>query len=221
MHFPLFRISPSFQSWKMFPTFPKNFQTFPKKCKFHPPKFLIFFSHYLRICNFPPIFQKRCLPFGKVYYSLPLFSKTSLWFSWIYLVFTYFTYKHSVYFKLSTWCHGTQYSSILSSLPTCAMYYIGCVSLREYSIISPQWSPAVPLVPLWPLLPSVDRCVLLRGVSYGPQDRLAIMLQRTFSVVGLSAWNDLHSLLMAHPFKFYISLKSFFFGRDWAGSASE
>src|SRR6218665_907978 len=45
-----------------------------------------------------------------------------------------------------------------------------------------------------------------------------------FSVVGPSAWNDLpfelRSLLMAHPSKFYISLKSFLFVRDWAGSAS-
>src|SRR6218665_4188866 len=32
---------------------------------------------------------------------------------------------------------------------------------------------------------------------------------------------QLRSLLMAHPSKFYISLKSFFFVRDWAGSASE
>jgi len=41
---------------------------------------------------------------------------------------------------------------------------------------------------------------------------------------GPSAWNDppfeLRSLLMAHPSKFYNSLKSFFV-RDWAGSASE
>ena len=31
----------------------------------------------------------------------------------------------------------------------------------------------------------------------------------------------LNTLLMAHPSKFYSSLKSFFFGRDWTGSASE
>ena len=41
----------------------------------------------------------------------------------------------------------------------------------------------------------------------------------SFSVVGPSAWNDLPveqcSLLMTHPSKFYISLKFFFFGRDW------
>ena len=39
------------------------------------------------------------------------------------------------------------------------------------------------------------------------------------------AWNDLpielRSLLVACLSKFYISLKSFFFGRDCAGSASE
>src|SRR6218665_3640279 len=50
-------------------------------------------------------------------------------------------------------------------------------------------------------------------------------IHHIFSVVGPSAWNDLpfelHSLLMAHPSKFYISRKSFFFVRDWAGSASE
>ena len=48
---------------------------------------------------------------------------------------------------------------------------------------------------------------------------------RAFSVVGPSAWNDLpvelRSLLMTCPSKFYISLKSFFFGHDWTGSASE
>jgi len=54
---------------------------------------------------------------------------------------------------------------------------------------------------------------------------LGIMQQRAFSVVGPSAWNDLplelQSLLMAHPSKFYISLKSFFFVHEWAKSASE
>jgi len=54
-------------------------------------------------------------------------------------------------------------------------------------------------------------------------DRCA--LQEAFSVVSPSTWNDLpvelHSLLMAHPSKFYISSESFFFGRDWAGGASE
>ena len=87
-----------------------------------------------------------------------------------------------------------------------------------------------------------------RGELLVPRARLAIMQRRAFSVhsfilniyiaplqenysealhlvVGPSAWNDLpvelRSLLMTSPSKFYISLKSFFFGRDWAGSASE
>ena len=52
------------------------------------------------------------------------------------------------------------------------------------------------------------------------------MQQRAISVVGPSARNDLlvelrSLLMMAHPSKAYISLKSFFFGLDWAGSASE
>ena len=63
-----------------------------------------------------------------------------------------------------------------------------------------------------------------RGEFLVPRARLAIMQRRAFSVVGPSAWNDLPfelcSLLMAHPSKFYISLKSFFV-RDWAGSAYE
>src|SRR6218665_1288391 len=64
-----------------------------------------------------------------------------------------------------------------------------------------------------------------RGEVLVPRARLAIMQQRAFSIVGPSAWNDLpfelRSVLMAHPSKFYISLKSFFFVRVWAGSASE
>ena len=48
---------------------------------------------------------------------------------------------------------------------------------------------------------------------------------RLIERVGPSAWNDLlfelRSVLMAHPSKFYISLKSFFFVCGWAGSASE
>jgi len=69
----------------------------------------------------------------------------------------------------------------------------------------------------------------LKETSYDeflvPRARLAIMQRRAFSVVGPSTWNDLpfelRSLLMAHPSKFYISLKSFFFVRGWAGSASD
>src|SRR6218665_53862 len=64
-----------------------------------------------------------------------------------------------------------------------------------------------------------------RGEFLVPRAHLAIMQRRAFSVVCPSAWNDLPfelcSLLMAHPSKFYISLKSFFFVRDWAGSTSE
>src|SRR6218665_3606327 len=57
-------------------------------------------------------------------------------------------------------------------------------------------------------------CSAARGEFLVPRARLAIMQRRAFSVVGPSAWNDLpfelRSLLMAHPSKFYISLKSFF-----------
>src|SRR6218665_69215 len=64
-----------------------------------------------------------------------------------------------------------------------------------------------------------------RGERFIPGARLAIMQQRVFSVVDPSAWNDLPfelcSLLMGHPSKFDICLKSFFFGHDWAGSASD
>jgi len=63
-----------------------------------------------------------------------------------------------------------------------------------------------------------------RGELLVPQAHLATVQQRAFSVVGPSAWNDipveLRSLLMARPSQFHISLKSFFFGHDWAGSAS-
>jgi len=70
---------------------------------------------------------------------------------------------------------------------------------------------------------------MLRSATRGEflvlRARLAITQRREFSVVGPSAWNDLpfelRSLLMAHPSKFYISLKSLFFVRDWAGSISE
>src|SRR6218665_473446 len=64
-----------------------------------------------------------------------------------------------------------------------------------------------------------------RGQLLVPRVRLAIMQRRAFSVVGSSAWNDLpvelYSLLVVHPSKFYISLKSFFFVRDWCRSAYE
>src|SRR6218665_3045929 len=108
------------------------------------------------------------------------------------------------------------------------MYCIGSLYLSGYSIVSLQWSPVVslaaPLLPSRPLLPNVG-FGRTSGDFLVPRARLSIMQRRAFSVVGPSAWNDLpfelHSLLMAQPSKFYISLKSFFFVRDWAGSASE
>src|SRR6218665_2035487 len=64
-----------------------------------------------------------------------------------------------------------------------------------------------------------------RGEFLVPRARLAIMQRRASAIVGSSTWNDLpcelRSVLMAHPSKFYISFKSFFFVRGWAGSASE
>ena len=64
-----------------------------------------------------------------------------------------------------------------------------------------------------------------KGELSVPRAHLATVQRRAFSVVGPSALNDLpvelRSLLMTHPSKFYISLKFFFFGRDWDGSASE
>jgi len=63
-----------------------------------------------------------------------------------------------------------------------------------------------------------------RGELLVPWTHLATVQRKAFSVVGLSAWNDLpvelRVLLLARTSKFYVSLKSFF-GRDWAGSASE
>ncbi len=70
---------------------------------------------------------------------------------------------------------------------------------------------------------------VLRSASRGhllvPRARLTIRQCRAFSIVGPSVWNDLpfelRSLLVAQPSRFYKSLKSFFFSRGWAGSASE
>jgi len=57
-----------------------------------------------------------------------------------------------------------------------------------------------------------------RGELLVPRARLVIMQRRVFSIEGPSAWNDLpfelRSLLVAHPYKFYISPKSFFFVHD-------
>ena len=64
-----------------------------------------------------------------------------------------------------------------------------------------------------------------KGMLLVPRARLAIGQRRPFSVVGPSIWNDLpldlRSLLVVRPSGFYKSLKSFFFSRGWAGSASE
>jgi len=62
-------------------------------------------------------------------------------------------------------------------------------------------------------------CSAARGELLVPWACLAVMQWRAFSAVGPSAWNDLPYELMAQPYKFYVSLKSFFFVRDWADSA--
>jgi len=108
--------------------------------------------------------------------------------------------------------------------------------LSGYNILSLQWSPVVSFAAPFlifatsagPVLVLEGRRVLrsaARGELLVSRARLAIMQRRAFQVVGPSAWNDLlfelWSLLMAHPSKFYISLKSFLFDRDCAGSASE
>src|ERR1043165_8258161 len=76
-----------------------------------------------------------------------------------------------------------------------------------------------------PTLQRVGRFALRQRVSLVPRARLVIKQRRAFSVVGPSIWNDLplklRSLLVSHPAGFYKSLKSFFFSRGWAGSASE
>src|SRR6218665_1575008 len=106
------------------------------------------------------------------------------------------------------------------------MYSIGFLYLSGYSIVSLQWSPVVSLAAppsclrdlCCPVSVLAARPVLrsaARGEFLVPRASLAIMQRRAFSVVGPSAWNELpfelRSLLMAHPSKFYISLKSVFF----------
>src|SRR6218665_1970383 len=86
--------------------------------------------------------------------------------------------------------------------------------------IAQQWITGYQLTPqLWDSRWSAVSLALI-DMLLVPRARLAIM---QFSIVGPSAWNDLpfelRSVLMAHPSKFYISLKSFFFVRGWAGSA--
>jgi len=91
------------------------------------------------------------------------------------------------------------------------------------NIVLMGWCPGVSFT-VSPLtfVTSAAQCQLLRSAARGellvPRARLATVLRRAFSVVGPSASNDLpvelRSLLMARPSKVYISLKSFFFGRD-------
>ena len=111
--------------------------------------------------------------------------------------------------------------SFLPSLPTCVMYCIGSLHLSGHSIVC--------------ITALVSRCVLGCAPSYlrdlccpvsilaarrvlrsAARDeflvrrtRLVIMQRKAFSVVCLSAWNDLpielRSLLMAHHCNFYIS----------------
>jgi len=57
-----------------------------------------------------------------------------------------------------------------------------------------------------------------RGEILVHRAHFATVQRRAFSVE-LSVESSF--LLMTRPSKFYISLKSFFFGGDWAGSASE
>ena len=69
----------------------------------------------------------------------------------------------------------------------------------------------------------------LRSATTGqllvPRARLTARQRRAFSVAGPSIWNDLPSELRLLPLTsqtgFYKSLKSFYFCRGWAGSASE
>ena len=64
-----------------------------------------------------------------------------------------------------------------------------------------------------------------KGQLLVPRARLATRQCRAFSVVGPSIWNDLppnlHLLHLTSQSLFLKSLKSFFFCRGWAGSASE
>src|SRR6218665_112057 len=123
--------------------------------------------------------------------------------------------------------------SILLSLHTYVMYYVGCLSLSGYTIVLLRWcvlrcAPSYLRDLCCPVSVLAARRVFrsaARGELLVPRARLATVQRRAFSVVGPSAWNDLpvelHSLLMTSSSKFCISLKSFFFGRDWAGCASE
>src|SRR6218665_2495649 len=73
----------------------------------------------------------------------------------------------------------------------------------------------------------VGCCVLLRVVSFWSRGPYSDYAAKSFSVAGLSAWNDLllelRSFLMTYPAKDYIILYliSFYFGCGWAGSTFE
>ena len=64
-----------------------------------------------------------------------------------------------------------------------------------------------------------------RGGLLVPRARLVTAQRRAFSIVGPSIWNDLpHELRLLLPVNltgFLKSLKTFYFGRGWTGSASE
>jgi len=121
----------------------------------------------------------------------------------------------------------------LISLPKCSHWYemltISCYLVSAYGLpLCPSLRPSYPCDLCCPVSVVAARRVLrsvARGEVLVPRARLAIMQRRVFSVVDPSTRNDLpfelRSLPMAHRSKFYISLKSFFFVRDWAGSASE
>src|SRR6218665_1311807 len=54
--------------------------------------------------------------------------------------------------------------SFLPSLPTCVMFYIGCLSLSEYNIVSLQWSPIVSFdVSPLTFVTSAAQCSAARG----------------------------------------------------------
>src|SRR6218665_2044662 len=120
--------------------------------------------------------------------------------------------------------------SFLPSLPTCVMYSIGCLYLSGYitAMVSRcvlGCAPSYLRVLCCPVSVLTARRVLrsaARGEFLVPGARLAIMQRRAFLIVGPSAWNDLpfelRCVLMAHPSKFYISLKSFFFVQAGLGA---
>jgi len=86
-----------------------------------------------------------------------------------------------------------------------------------------------PLLPLRLLLPSVGFgstlgaafcCEQCEGRAFGPSGPFSYYAAKGLLCCG-SISTEWPSLLISHPSKFYISLKSFFFVHDLAGSASE